>query len=278
MKLATLHLSDSRTTAARVDDGGYLPLPFADVGGLLADPAGLERARAATGAHLEPNSGYRLAPVVTNPGKVLCIGLNYRKHIEETGEAVPEYPTLFNKYADSLVGADDEVLLPAVSSRVDWEAELVAVIGRVVRDEDEASAASAIAGFTVGNDVSMRDYQARTSQWLQGKCFEAATPVGPVMVTTDIIGAAPDLQITCEVDGVVKQDSRTSDLLFSPAAIVSYISRFMTLRPGDLVFTGTPGGVGQARTPKEFLTDGAELTTRVELIGECRNRFRSGTA
>lgn len=275
MKLATLHLSDTETTAARMEDDGYLPLPFADVGALLADPTGLTQAREATGTVLDPDSGYRLAPVVTNPAKVLCIGLNYRKHIEETGEEIPEYPTLFNKYADSLVGAADDVVLPAVSSRVDWEAELVAVIGREVRDEDESSAASAIAGFTVGNDVSMRDYQARTSQWLQGKCFEAATPVGPVMVTADVIGAAPDLRITCEVDGVVKQDSRTSDLLFSPAAIVSYISRFMTLRPGDLVFTGTPGGVGQARTPQEFLTDGSVLTTRVENIGECINRFHT---
>lgn len=277
MKLATLHLPDRTTTAARVVEGGYVQLPYGDVGALLSDPEGLAAAGTTDGPHHGPDTS--LAPVVIAPSKVVCIGLNYRKHIVESGEEVPAYPTLFNKFADSLVGADDEVLLPSVSERVDWEAEMVAVIGRHVRDEDEESAASAIAGFTVGNDVSVRDWQARTSQWLQGKCFEASTPVGPVLLTADECGAAPDLRITCEVDGVVKQDSRTSDLLFSPAAIVSYISRFMSLRPGDLVFTGTPGGVGQARTPQEFLTDGAVLTTRVEGIGECRNRFvrTSGT-
>jgi acylpyruvate hydrolase len=158
-----------------------------------------------------------------------------------------------------------------VSAEVDWEVELGVVIGRPARSVDEAEAVACIAGYTVVNDISMRDWQWRTTQWDQGKNFEASTPVGPFLVTGDEIGDAADLALTCRVDGRTMQAARTGDLLFKPAALVAYISQFTTLRPGDLIATGTPGGVGAGRDPKVFLAPGQVLETAIEGIGVCRN-------
>jgi len=185
--------------------------------------------------------------------------------------ALPGYPTLFAKFASGLIGAHDDLVLPSVSNAVDWEVELGVVIGRQIRRATIEEARHAIAGFTVVNDISMRDWQRRTTQFLQGKAFDASTPVGPVLVTGDEIGDAADLEVRCEVDGVVMQRGRTSDLLFGPAAIVSYISQFATLCPGDLISTGTPGGVGAGRDPQVFLQPGQVLTTAIEGIGSCVN-------
>ncbi|MGN8552211.1 UNVERIFIED_CONTAM: fumarylacetoacetate hydrolase family protein [Microbacterium sp. SLM126] len=271
MRLATLHDTDGSTTLARIEeDGSRTRLPFRDLGhalesGPLSDLASLEGATVSDSA--------RTAALLT-PRKVLCVGLNYRKHIEETGEPTPEYPTIFSKFADALVAATDHIEVPVDrTQRVDWEAELVAVVGSELWNASVEDAAAAIAGFTVGNDVSMRDYQGRTSQWLQGKSFPRATPVGPLLLTADECGPRPDLQISCRVNGVSKQDSRTSDLLFGVPELLSYISQFIVLGPGDLVFTGTPGGVGQARPVPEFLHPGDVLETVIEGIGACRNRI-----
>jgi acylpyruvate hydrolase len=154
---------------------------------------------------------------------------------------------------------------------VDWEVELGIVIGHTARRVDEDEATRCIAGYTVVNDISMRDWQSRTLQWMQGKNFEASTPVGPVVVTGDEVGDAADLALTCVVDGETMQSSRTSDLLFGPAALVSYISRFTTLRPGDLIATGTPSGVGAGRNPKVWLRTGQTVETTIEGIGTLRN-------
>ena len=183
---------------------------------------------------------------VTRPGKVVCVGLNYRGHVEETGRELPAYPTLFGKFADSLCGPYDDIPLPAASDKVDWEAELTVVIGREARGVDAGHALDHVAGYTVANDTSMRDWQNRTLQWLQGKNFEASTPVGPVLVTPDEVDHASDLRISCTVNDEVVQDSRTSDLIFPPDHLIAYISTFTTLRPGDLILTGTPAGVGHA--------------------------------
>ncbi|MGH3204651.1 MAG: fumarylacetoacetate hydrolase family protein, partial [Streptosporangiaceae bacterium] len=212
------------------------------------------------------------APVVPRPGKIICVGLNYRAHILETGRDLPEYPTLFAKFADTLTGARDDLVLPSVSEKVDWEVELGVVIGRPVYRATAAEAEAAIAGYTVVNDVSMRDWQRRTLQWLQGKMFERTTPAGPYLVTADEVGSAPDLEVRCEVDGVVMQQSRTSDLLFGAAEIVAYASQAVTLRPGDLIATGTPGGVGNARKPPVYLQPGNVLRTWIEGLGECVNQ------
>jgi acylpyruvate hydrolase len=212
------------------------------------------------------------APLVPHPEKIFCVGLNYRAHILEMSRELPDYPTLFAKFASGLIGAHDDLVLPLVSKAVDWEVELGVVIGRRIRRATLEQAHDAIAGFTVVNDISMRDWQARTTQYLQGKAFDASTPVGPVLVTGDEIGDAVDLEVRCELDGIVMQRGRTSDLLFGPTAVVSYISQFATLCPGDLISTGTPGGVGAGRDPQVFLEPGQVLTTAIEGIGSCVNR------
>jgi acylpyruvate hydrolase len=268
MRLATIR-TEYGTSAARLDGDVLVPLAAADVGELLA--AGGE-APPRAGAGPVPVAEADFAPVVPQPAKVLCVGLNYRSHILETGRELPEYPTLFGKFADSLMGARDDLMLPAVSDRVDWEAELGVVIGQPLHRATAAQAAAAIAGYTVVNDVSMRDWQRRTLQWLQGKAFEGCTPAGPYLVTRDELGNADDLELRCEVDGTVMQRARTSDLLFGPAEIAAYASQVITLRPGDLLVTGTPDGVGDARTPPVYLQPGNVLRTWIEGLGECVNR------
>jgi acylpyruvate hydrolase len=267
MRLATVRRSDGTTAAARLDGDELVVLPYPDVVALLAEAGGGD---AAAGAERIPLAGADLAPVV-RPAKVICVGLNYRSHIEEMGRPFPDHPTLFVKFADTLTGPYDDLVVPAASAEVDWEVELGVVIGRPARRVDEVGAAACIAGYTVVNDISMRDWQWRTTQWDQGKNFEASTPVGPFVVTGDEIGDAADLEVTCAVDGRRMQTGRTADLLFKPAAIVSYASQFTTLRPGDLIATGTPGGVGAGRDPKVFLAPGQVLETAIEGIGACRN-------
>jgi acylpyruvate hydrolase len=184
---------------------------------------------------------------------------------------MPEYPTLFAKFAETLMGANDDLAIPAVSEKVDWEVELAVVIGTPVYRAGTAEALAAIAGYATSNDVSMRDWQRRTLQWQAGKMFEHSTPVGPYLVTPDEVDHGSDLEIRCEVDGVVMQQARTSDLLFTPADIVAYASQAITLRPGDLLLTGTTGGVGDARKPPVYLQPGQVLRTYVEGLGECVN-------
>jgi acylpyruvate hydrolase len=209
------------------------------------------------------------APLVGRPEKVICVGLNYRNHILEMGRDLPQFPTLFAKYSRALIGAYDDIVLPNGSTAMDWEAELGVVIGTPVRHADLDRARAAIAGYTVLNDVTARDWQYRTAQWLQGKTFEATTPVGPWLVT-DL--DAPSRTMTCEVDAVQVQKADTGDLVFGPVELVSYISTMFTLMPGDLIATGTPGGVGHARKPPVYLRNGSIVVTRIEGIGECVNR------
>lgn len=270
MKLATLRTSDG-TKAAVVDGAEAVEIEgFADVGELLSRPEWGDIARSASGAsHLLIDTD--LAPVVGRPSKIFCMGLNYRGHIAETGLATPEYPTLFAKFARALTGPRDPIVLPAASEMVDWEAELAFVIGRPARNVDVEEARRAIAGYTILNDVSMRDFQNRTLQWLQGKIFEKSTPVGPWLVTPEEIDHAADLLIQCDVDGEVVQKARTSDLVFRPEEIVSYISRIVTLDPGDLITTGTPSGVGMARNPQVWLRPGQVVRTIIEGLGELVN-------
>jgi acylpyruvate hydrolase len=273
MKLATLRLEDG-LHAARVTDGGvYVDLGSGDVGTLLASrPDWRAWAEYADGAafDVEPT---QVAPVIPRPGKILCVGLNYRTHITEMGRDLPQYPTLFAKYTETLIGPHDTVALPPESDAVDWEAELVVVIGRSVRRVDRAAAQQAIAGYTVMNDVSMRDWQFRTKEWLQGKTWEASTPLGPCMVTADEL--ASDAGISCEIDGDVVQKSTIADLLFDAADLVAYISTMITLNPGDIIATGTTGGVGHARKPPRYLQDGQTLVTAVEGIGAMSNPVRA---
>jgi acylpyruvate hydrolase len=201
--------------------------------------------------------------------------MNYRNHILEMGRELPEYPTLFAKFARTLVGAHDPITLPAGSAKVDWEAELGLVIGTPVRHADDAGAKAAIAGYTVVNDVSARDFQSRTLQWLQGKIFESSTPVGPWLVVAGPDDPLPAGEVSCVVDGEHMQKSDVSELVFDAVTLVRYISGLITLMPGDLISTGTPGGVGAARTPPRWLGPGSVVVTRVEGIGELRNTCRA---
>jgi acylpyruvate hydrolase len=269
VRLASV-IHDRVPHAARlVDDETAALLDAPDLGALLQSPTWTDDARAGREV-ARAELGY--APV-SRPYKTICVGLNYRAHIEETGAQVPDHPTLFTKLRDSLCGPFDDITLPSASNKVDWEAELTIVIGRDARHVDVADALDHIAGYTVANDTSMRDWQRRTTQWMQGKNFEASTPVAAVMVTPDEVDHAADLRISCTVDGEVMQDARTDDLLFGPAELVAYISTFTTLRPGDLILTGTPSGVGNARQPPRFIAPGEVVVVAVEGIGECRNRF-----
>jgi acylpyruvate hydrolase len=269
MRYVTLRTRNG-TAAGRLEGDEIIELAAPDVGAVLAaqergdDPA-------PTGA-THSFATADLAPVVPAPGKIICLGLNYKAHIEEMGRMEVTYPTLFAKYTDALVGPRDDIVLPRASEKPDWEAELAFVIGRTTRHATVANALDAIGGYTVLNDVSMRDWQQKTLQWLQGKTFESSTPVGPVLVTPEEVDHAADLAIGCEVDGEVMQGSRTSDLLFGPAAIVEYVSTIVTLRPGDIISTGTPAGVGDGRKPPVYLKPGQVVRTVIEGIGELVNR------
>jgi acylpyruvate hydrolase len=270
MRLLTFR-TDGATRAGRVDGDQVVELEDADVGALLArGEEGLAAARGATGPS-RPLAGLDLAPVVVDPPKILCVGQNYLAHIQEQGAQVPEYPTLFNKFRLTLIGGNDDIVLPRVSDRVDWEVELVIVIGRRARHVSGAAAEEAIFGYTVMNDISVRDWQFRTQQWMQGKAFESSTPLGPVVVSRDELDPS-DLRLWTEVDGQVMQDSRTSDLIFKPVDLVSYCSEIITLEPGDVIATGTPSGVGNARQPQVFIQPGQTVRTSVEGIGTLTNR------
>ncbi|MET0662748.1 MAG: fumarylacetoacetate hydrolase family protein [Ilumatobacteraceae bacterium] len=276
VRLATIR-TDGATRAVRIDatsdaGTGAVELDAEDVGDVLRRDGWREWAAMADG----PSSalgGLDFAPLITRPDKIVCVGLNYRTHIREMGHEFPEHPTLFAKYRAALIGANDDIVLPAASTSVDWEAELAVVIGTAVRHASVTDAEAAIAGYSVLNDVSVRDFQRRTSQFLQGKTFEASTPLGPWLVTPDEM---PDLrrEISCEVNGVEMQRANTSDLVFDPVAIVRYVSSIITLEPGDVIATGTPGGVGAARTPPVFLQSGDQVVTRIDGVGELRNTCR----
>ena len=272
MRLATIR-TPSGTRAVRLEGDELIDVGLPDVGAVLAEANWRERAQSASGP-ARPTAGAYYAPLVPRPGKVVCVGLNYRAHILEMGRPIPEHPTLFAKFAETLIGAHDDVQLPPESLKVDWEAELAFVIGTQVRRATEDQAADAIAGFTVLNDVSMRDWQNRTAMWDQGKTWEASTPVGPFLVTPDEVagGVRPALNISCEVNGEKMQSANTADLVFDPVFLVRYISTIVTLNPGDVIATGTPGGVGQARDPQRFLADGNVMVTTIEGVGQLRNR------
>jgi acylpyruvate hydrolase len=272
MKLATLRTA-SGTQAVRVDGDRLIEIGCPDVGALLAMPDWRQRAESASGAAHDA-AGADFAPLVLNPGKIVCVGLNYRHHILEMGREIPEFPTLFAKYPEALIGPSDDIQLAPESDAVDWEAELAVVIGATVRRARGSSAEAAIAGFAVLNDVTMRDWQYRTMMWDQGKTWEGTTPLGPYLVTPDELpgGVRPALDLSCLVNDEMVQSANTGDLVFDPVALVEYISTILTLRPGDVIASGTPGGVGHARKPPRYLAPGDVLTTDISGLGIARNR------
>ncbi len=213
-----------------------------------------------------------LCPIDT-PRKILCIGLNYRDHAIETKAPIPDEPIVFCKMPTAMVGPDEPILLPRVSSEVDYEAELVLVVGHPMKSVSEEDAVAGIFGYSVGHDVSARDWQKGKpgKQWFLGKSFDTFAPLGPAIVTADEVSDTSNLRIQCRINGETLQDSTTKELIFKPAQLVSYISQVMTLDAGDVIYTGTPPGVGMARTPPRFLKDGDIVEIEIESVGLLSN-------
>jgi acylpyruvate hydrolase len=234
--------------------------------------AGEPFARAIT----HPAHAVRLRAPIQNPRKIICLGLNYRDHAEETKTPIPPEPPLFSKYTTAIIGPGDPILLPSVSSEVDYEVELACVISRRGRHIAKADALRYVAGYTVFNDVSARDYQLRKpgGQWMVGKTFDTFAPMGPALVTTEEIPDPHLLDIGCAVSGEVLQASNTKHLIFTVPDIVAYCSHIFTLEPGDVIATGTPGGVGFMRKPPRFLREGDEVVLEIQGIGPLRNPVR----
>jgi 2-keto-4-pentenoate hydratase/2-oxohepta-3-ene-1,7-dioic acid hydratase in catechol pathway len=239
------------------------------------DGAALAPARLASLATLDTDrlpavdASTRLGPPVTAVGKLLCIGLNYRDHAEETGMPIPEEPILFMKATTSIVGPNDDVMLPRGSRKGDWEAELGVVIGSRASYVDEADALEYVAGYCVFNDVSERHFQLEgTGQWVKGKSADTFAPFGPYMVTRDEVPDPQNMHLWLEVDGKRYQDGSTRTMIFSVAHLVSYVSRYMTLEPGDIIPTGTPPGVGVGQKPPVFLEPGNVMRLGIDGLGE----------
>src|SRR5919198_4145524 len=229
-------------------------------GGLLHEVEAVEEEGA-------PVEGVPLPPPISRPNKVICIGLNYRSHAEEQGAEPPETPTFFAKFGNALAPPGATVVLPEWSSKVDYEAEVAFVIGSLCRDVTEERAMDHVAGYMLFNDLSARDYQFKTPQWMPGKVFDGAAPCGPALVTADEAGPHDAIEIELRLNGEVMQQASTADLVHSVPALVSYLSKLMTLEPGDVIATGTPAGVGSLREPRVWLKPGDRIEISSPQLG-----------
>ena len=252
-----------------------------DMTALLVSGIGaLERAAAAadSGARRLPLAGVQLRPPVPHPAKVLGIGLNYAAHVAETGATPPAYQVWFNKQRTCVIGPGDAIEIPRVSAQVDYEGELAMVIGRRCRHVPAEQAASVVAGFTVANDVTVRDWQFRTPTWTLGKSFDTHGPTGPWIVTGDEIEDPHGLRLRTWVNGDLRQDASTDDMIFSCWEQIEYLSTVFTLEPGDVISTGTPAGVGTSFDPPRWLVEGDVVRIEIERIGTLENRVAAEPA
>lgn len=242
--------------------------------GRSAVDAVLERAASAFdggSADLISVQSVELGPPVPDPDKIICLGLNYREHAAEANMEIPEVPVLFAKFRNSLVGPYGDIVLPRVSEKIDYEAELAVIVGRVAKDVSEDEALDYVAGYACFNDVSARDVQARTSQWTAGKAIDTFAPMGPGLVPAAEIPDVQQLMVSARVNGEVLQDESTAEMIFTVADTIAFISSLMTLVPGDIIATGTPSGVGFKRTPPIYLRAGDTVEIEIEKIGTIRN-------
>jgi 2-keto-4-pentenoate hydratase/2-oxohepta-3-ene-1,7-dioic acid hydratase in catechol pathway len=252
-------------------EGGFGRLTGTDVVPMGADVvAYLSDGTVAEGPPITLES-VRLLPPVPGPGKIIGVGLNYRQHALETGAPIPAEPPLFAKFANSLVADGEPIRVPAATAEPDWEAELGVVIGRVASQVPVKDALAHVGGYLCLNDVSARDLQVRTGQWMHGKAIDTFLPAGPWLTTADEVPDPQALRIRSLVNGELMQDSTTADMIWSVAELVSFLSQVMTLAPGDLIATGTPPGVGSARLPPRWLQDGDEVTIEIERLGSLTN-------
>jgi 2-keto-4-pentenoate hydratase/2-oxohepta-3-ene-1,7-dioic acid hydratase in catechol pathway len=236
----------------------------------------LRRADGRDGDWLKDPAAVALGPSVPHPGKILCVGLNYREHARESGAAIPRWPVLFSKFANAIAGPGDEVPLIPAGIEYDYEVELGVVIGRPARNVTEDDALSFVLGYTTANDLSCRDLQMRSGQWLLGKTLDRFLPVGPYLVTADEAGDPQDHDLRTWHNGVLRQDSNTGDQIFAVAQVIAYASQFFTLEPGDLIVTGTPAGVILGLPVKRWLQSCDEVVVEVEGLGTLTNRMVAG--
>jgi 2-keto-4-pentenoate hydratase/2-oxohepta-3-ene-1,7-dioic acid hydratase in catechol pathway len=271
MRLLTYH-RDGDLRIGVLDAGEVAELATDDFNGLLAmSPAAISGL--ATGPRTA-EADLELGPCVPRPPKLICIGLNYRRHAEETGMAIPETPVLFSKFGNALAACGDDVPLPpGVAEQYDYEAELGVVIARAARGVSEADALDHVWGYCNCNDVSARDLQFRSSQWLLGKTLDRFLPAGPHLVSADEAGDPQAMRVRCTVNGDLRQDESTADMIFGVAEIVSYLSRHFTLQAGDLIATGTPSGVAAARPDQPWLKPGDEVVVEIGRLGRLTNRM-----
>ena len=283
MRLATILTPHGPRAAVQVGDD-YVDLHATDPGLptsvklLIAASATVKKAAAEAAASSSAvkyaANAVKILPPVTDPGKILCIGLNYRDHAIEGGKAIPTEPVVFGKFANTLIGQGDAIKIPKVSHKVDYEAELVIVIGKKGKHiPNDASAFDYVAGYTCGHDVSGRDWQFRgeEKQWTLGKTFDTFAPTGPVLVTSDELTNPHNLQVQLRLNGVTMQNSNTKEFIFKVPEMLAFISQVITLEPGDLIFTGTPPGVGISRNPQVLLKAGDVCEVEIQGIGVLKN-------
>jgi 2-keto-4-pentenoate hydratase/2-oxohepta-3-ene-1,7-dioic acid hydratase in catechol pathway len=253
----------------RVEDGTVVPM-----GPSLADWLAFGTQSVATGAP-RPLAELRLLAPVPRPGKIVCVGLNYRDHANETGQPIPSEPVLFSKYANSVDGPGADVVVPPDAEKIDYEAELAVVIGRRASAVPTGEALDHVAGYTCANDVSSRSLQFRSSQWLLGKAIDTFLPLGPYLVTADEVPDPQALGIRCLVNDELRQSSDTGQMIFGVAELVSFTSRTITLEPGDVLITGTPAGVAMAADPPRYLRPGDRMRIEIDGVGELDNTVRA---
>ncbi|MEU1321239.1 fumarylacetoacetate hydrolase family protein [Streptomyces tibetensis] len=280
MKLLRVGAPGEERPAVRTDDGRLLDLSSVahDINGVFLASGGVGRARAAVAAGELPEleqDGLRVGAPVARPGKIVCVGLNYRDHAAETGAAIPARPVVFMKDPGTVVGPYDEVLIPRGSVKTDWEVELAIVIGRRARYLDgPAAAQTVIAGYAVSHDVSEREFQLEySSQWDLGKSCETFNPLGPWLVTADEVGDPQDLGLHLSVNGVKRQGGHTAGMIFTVDHLVAYLSRYMVLEPGDVINTGTPAGVALGLPGNPFLRPGDTVELSIDGLGSQRQTF-----
>ena len=282
MKLVTFRERTGKERLGALTPGGVLDLAAVEPGLpptmrslLVAGANEMARARRAVEAagsqHVLARDRVELLPPLGDPAKLICVGLNYRDHAAEVNLELPEHVTIFAKWPNTLIGDGAPIVIPRESHRVDYEAELAFVIGARARHVAESDALGVIAGYTCFNDVSVRDYQSRTSQWTLGKVFDTHGPCGPALVTSDEIPDPQNLRIRCFVGDEVLQDSSTTQMVFGVARLVAELSAVMTLEPGDIVATGTPAGVGTSRRPRRWLVPGERVRVEIEGLGVLEN-------
>jgi 2-keto-4-pentenoate hydratase/2-oxohepta-3-ene-1,7-dioic acid hydratase in catechol pathway len=279
MRLVSYRSGDADRAGVEVDGdildaGALLGADALTMGELLAGDRLPELAEAAAGGEgIAAVSGAELLPPVPSPEKIVCIGLNYRSHAAEAGIDPPQTPTFFAKFRNALAGPGFVVRLPEASRKVDYEAEVAFVLGRRCKQVDPGEAAEAVAGYMLFNDLSARDLQFATPQWIPGKVFDGSAPCGPALVTPDEVGPHDAISFSLELNGERMQEGNTSDLIFSVPELIGHLSRLMTLEPGDIISTGTPAGVGSTRDPRVWLQAGDEIVISSPTLGTLRTEL-----